>query len=375
MAGFDFNAIKASIVGLFVKEIPIGIDITNDTIVMVEIKKIKDILQLEKLAIGATPPDTFRDGEVVNAEALADAVAELWATNGFKAKKAITAVSGQSAITRPVRFPVMPDEELKEVITFEAERHIPFSLDEVYIDFQKLGEVQEEGQTRLDVLLVAAQKQLVNSYVSMAKLANLEIVVVDIASFAVARALQGAEHGLADDDQAIASILIRSDTTDINVLKNGIPRFSRSVPLGTNSLVDVIANSLYMTPKEAGTLLDEMVLSIPGHEEQIPQRIEDAAEIIKPVLHELYDEIQRSVNFFQAQGTDTVARVVLSGRGAKIRNLDKFLNSRLGIDVEIGDPLSRLKFDEAQFPPDFLRVNAPLLTTGIGLALRGVEGD
>src|SRR5207237_3822476 len=129
------------------------------------------------------------------------------------------------------------------------------------------GEVQEEGQNRLDVLLVAAQKQLINSYVNMAHLANLEIVVVDIASFAVARALQGAEFGLTDDDQAIASILIRSDTTDINVLKNGIPRFSRSVPLGTNSLVDVIANSLYMTPKEAGTLLDEMVLSIPGHEE------------------------------------------------------------------------------------------------------------
>lgn len=364
-----------SLVGLFKKEIPIGIDITNDTIVMVEIKRNKDVLELVRLAVGSTPPDTLRDGEVVNKDALADAVQELWTTNGFKAKKLITAVSGQSAITRPVRFPVMPLEELKEVIQFEAERHIPFSLDEVNIDFQVLGEVQEEGQNRLDVLLVAAQKQLINSYVNMAQTAGLEVVVVDIASFAVARALQGAEYGLADDDQAVASILIRSDTTDINVLKNGIPRFSRSVPLGTNSLVDIMANSLYMTAKEASALLDEMVLSIPGYEEQIPQRIEDAAEIIKPVLHELYDEVQRSVNFFQAQGTDTVARVVLSGRGAKIRNLDKFLNSRLGIDVEVGNPLSRLKFDEAQFPPDFLRVNAPLLTTGIGLALRGVEGD
>src|SRR5947207_2911234 len=110
MAGFDVNAIRAAIVGLFKKEVPFGLDITNDTIVMVEIKKNKDVLELVRLGVGPTPPDTFRDGEVVNAEALADAVQELWTTHGFQAKKAITAVSGQSAITRPVRFPVMPQE-------------------------------------------------------------------------------------------------------------------------------------------------------------------------------------------------------------------------------------------------------------------------
>ncbi|MBU6430566.1 MAG: type IV pilus assembly protein PilM, partial [Cyanobacteria bacterium REEB65] len=167
----------------------IGLDITSDTIVAVELKGNRSAPQLANIAIANTPLNAVQDGEIVDPSAVAEVVADLLSENGIHAKGAICAVAGQSTIVRPVRFPLMPEGELAEVISYEAERYIPFALEDVNISHQVVSEVEEDGALKLEVVLVAAQKNLVNSFVKTIGEAGLTLDVVDVASFAVSRAL------------------------------------------------------------------------------------------------------------------------------------------------------------------------------------------
>lgn len=360
---------------LFGKEPPIGIDISNESIILVEIKKLRGVsgLELVKVGMAPTPPNAVRDGEIVDPNRVAETIQQIKDVHEFKAKRAIVAVSGQAAIIRsPLKFRAVPKKELEEVILFQAERYIPFAVDDVNIDYEIINKFQDEEGEKVEVLLVAAQKQLINTYVDTLSLAGFELVAVDVASFAVARALTG-EHTLGED-KLIVLVLIRSETTDINILKSGVPRFSRSIPIGSSTFIETIASNLNLELEESIQLFDKMVIPIPGSPPITEPLIEQAAKELKSTWRELTSEIQRSLEYFHAQQEgDRVQQLILSGRGSYISNLDQYLSTNLGIDVEIANPINYLYFDENLFPVDFLMENAAIMATAIGLARRGVE--
>ncbi len=353
------------------KSARIGLDITSDTIVVVELKKVRQSLVLTNIAVANTPLNTVQDGEIVDPAAVSEVIAQLLEENAIQGKAAVSAVAGQSTIVRPVRFPMMPESELAEVIQFEAERYIPFAIDDVNISHHVLDEVEEDGAVKQEVILVAAQKTLVNSMFKTVTDAGLSLEVVDVASFAVLRALADTEQVM--DGQSIALIHIQGWTTDINILVSGVPRFSRSIPIGYSYFLDAILNSMGLEEDVARQVLDDIDVD-PQGASSASQQVEQATEIIRPALAELTAEVGRSLDFYLSQGTDPIDRVIISGRGGNLKSLDRFLTSRLGLPVELANPFAKIEVDEDQFDPDLLYPQAPTLATAIGLAIRGVQG-
>lgn len=363
----------------FAKEPPIGIDITNEFIIAVELTEAKGqqgkgvgAIELTRLAMTTTPENAVRDGEVVDPTRVAEKIKSLLTEHDFKSRKVITAVSGQAAIIRPrIKFPAIPIKELKEVVMHDAERYIPFPIQDVYIDFQVTGNVDEEGVSKYDVLLVTAQKQLIDTYIETFAMADMQLVAVDVASFAVMRSL--VED--AEEEQLNVLILIRGETTDLNVIQNGAPLFARSIPMGSSTFIETIASNMGLELEEAINIFDRLVIPVVGDEEFDDPMVEQAAEEIRFLLKDLTNEIQKSIEYFhQSQQEYTrIQHLVLSDRGAKIKNLDQYFSHQLGIDVEISNPIKHLSFDEATFSLDYLTENAPLFATAIGLARRGIE--
>ncbi|HEY9843974.1 MAG: type IV pilus assembly protein PilM [Candidatus Sericytochromatia bacterium] len=359
----------------FAKEPPIGIDITNEFIIAVELSPVKNqpgVIELTRLATTNTPENAVRDGEVVDPARVAEKIKTLIAEHEFKSRKVITAVSGQAAIIRPrIKFPAIPLKELKEVVMHDAERYIPFPIQDVYIDFQVTGTVDEEGVSKYDVLLVTAQKQLIDTYIETFALADMQLVSVDVASFAVMRAL--AED--AEEETLNVLILIRGETTDLTVIQNGAPLFARSIPMGSSTFIETIASNMGLELEEAVSIFDRLIIPVVGDEEFDDPMVEQAAEEIRFLLKDLTNEIQKSIEYFhQSQQEYTrIQHLILSDRGAKIKNLDQYFSHQLGIDVEISNPIKHLTFDESVFSLEYLSENAPLFATAIGLARRGIE--
>ncbi|MFN8670526.1 MAG: type IV pilus assembly protein PilM [Candidatus Sericytochromatia bacterium] len=352
----------------------IGVDITNESIIISQLKKGKTGIELELLVTSPTPQNSIRDGEIIDTGSVAQAIQELLEKNQITAKKAMTTVSGQAVIIRTVQFPAMNPKELKEVVLHEAERYIPFPIEEVNIDFQTLEEVEDEGINKIEVLLVAAQKQFVNSYVESFMIAGLTLVGIDVASFAVARALTSDINGVIGSEAPTVLILIRGETTDVNVFNNGIPKFSRSIPIGTTSFIETIASNLNVSLEEAISLFDKVIVPIAGQNVSDEPMVEMASNEIRTNLRELTTEIQRSLEYYQSQSSEQIQKLIISGRGAKMKNLDKHLSMNLGLDVEVGNPINDIQFDQQKYPAEYLLENAPVFVTSIGLAKRGLEG-
>ncbi|RYY00409.1 type IV pilus assembly protein PilM [bacterium] len=369
----NMNDVIGKITGKKKSEPVIGIDITNEAVIISQLRKTKNGIELEKLVSASTPQNAIRDGEIIDTGSVAQVIQELMEKNQIVATKALTTVSGQAVIIRTIQFPSMSPKELKEVVLHEAERYIPFAMEDVNVDFQILEEIEDEGINKVEVLLVAAQKQFINSYVETFVIAGLKLIGIDVASFAVARALSSVENGSLGSGEPIVLVLIRGETTDINVFQNGMPKFSRSIPIGSTTFIETIATNLSVSLEEAIQIFDKVVVPLAGQNVSDDQMVELASNEIRTTLRELTTEIQRSLDYYQSQGSERVQQLILCGRGAKIKNLDKHLSMNLGLDVEISNPISNIQFDEQKYSAEYLMDNAPVFVTSIGLAKRGVE--
>src|SRR5262245_31097402 len=198
-----------------------------------------------------TPPDIVREGLLADPEAVGDAVRELLDLVGIPNKKPLPLVNigipGQAVVIRLMPVPTgMPPDELSDVVKQEAINNLPFPLEEANIDYCLLPATERtdpDGVRRVDVLLAAIQRIVVDSYWRMAEAAGIKLGHLDISSLAVIRALAFA--GLLKDDGELAmAVNIRNDATDITLTKKGMPLFSRSVLLGVETLGEAISRSI-----------------------------------------------------------------------------------------------------------------------------------
>ncbi|MEB3195799.1 MAG: type IV pilus assembly protein PilM [Candidatus Sericytochromatia bacterium] len=345
----------------------VGLDIGPDAVILACLNKSKAGYSVEALGSALMPPNALQDGEIVDPASVGEVIRGLMDDHGVQAERAVVAISGQSVIIRLISTDVMSPEELDSFIAVEAERYIPFAMEDVNISSQIVGtSMDDDGHEHMEVLLVAAQKNLVQSFINAAEEAGLQLSCVDVASFAVMRALERMEF--LPDNQTVAALLIQGPSTDINVLTAGVPKFNRSVLIGYSYLVDNLINSLGIDEASAKELLDQLDVDPQGYED-ISAEVEQATEIIRPALSELTGEISRSLDFFMSQGGATIDRIIICGKGASIRGLDRFLTTRLGIEVVVGNPFTGLAIEDVEVEES----QAPAFITAMGLALRGLE--
>src|SRR5512136_2840962 len=201
----------------------VGLDIGSSSIKLVELNRGKGGFKLQNLGLSALPPEAIVDGALMDSVTIIDAIRDLVSTTKTKRKDVVTSVSGHSVIVKKITLPLMTEAELEESIQWEAERHIPFDINDVNIDFQIVG-YGSENPDLMDVILVAAKKDMINDYVSVIMESGLNPVLVDIDAFA-------AENMLAinydiDKDDTVAIANIGASVTTINILRNNISAFT-----------------------------------------------------------------------------------------------------------------------------------------------------
>ena len=345
----------------------IGLDIGSSSVKAVEISKKgkgKDF-ELTHLGVAPLPPEAIVQGAFLNSSAIVDAIREAVEKAKIKTKHVAAAVSGHSVIVKRVNLPAMTREELDEQIRWEAEQYIPFDVNEVNLDFQILDDQGGEGQ--MDVLLVAAKKDLIDDYVQVIGEAGLTPAVVDVAAFAVENSYEANYDAQAD--QVVALVNIGAQVVNINVIANGIPTFTRDITTAGNQYTEEIQKALSISFEEAERI------KLGGRraedsQEVVPHEVEQA---MRAVTETVIGEIGRSLDFYGATSAESrIEKVFLAGGSAKVAGFKAAFQERTGHDVEILNPLNRM-VPSSKFEPEFLDEMAPALGVGVGLALRRVD--
>jgi type IV pilus assembly protein PilM len=333
-----------------------GLDIGSSAIKAVELGQSRDRHALRSLAMVPLRRDVIGDGTIKDPATVTDAIKECVARAGIKITAAAISISGREAITKRVPVPRASARELADAIALEAEHHIPFAVDDVFLDYQVVG---QSGNT-MDVMLVAVKKVKVLEYVAVVEEAGLQAVVVDLDAFALQNQHELNHPG--DGGEAVALIDIGASVMKTNVIRGGLSLFARDVLFGGNQYTDAIAQRLNLAPDKAEAVKVGQPVGV---------NWDDVVPALETVSRDLSLEIQRTFDYFATTTeSDRIGKIVLSGGGARLAGLDEFLSSSWGIPVEMARPFAAIDVDAARFPAEDMARVEPLLAVAVGLALR-----
>jgi len=306
------------------------------------------------------PPGAIVDGEVQDPSAVSDAIVRLWQNGKFQSKSVVVGIAGLRAITREVDLPWVPDEDLDSAVRFQSEEVIPFPPDKTILSTQVLADsTAADGSKTRRVLVAAAHRDLVDGVVGAAEKAGLVVEGVDLVSSALVRAL-GDPSVAAERPEAIVSI--GAGLTVVVVHQHGRPQFVRTIGTGGNTATAAVASSLDLP------LVDAELLKRRLGEESSQVRAAESA--VQPAIAELVGEIRNSVQYFATlPGRVPIARVLLTGGGARLRGLVKELRAQVRIPVEHVSPLARLDLSRIDLDQEQAASIDPVLAAPIGLAL------
>jgi type IV pilus assembly protein PilM len=303
--------------------------------------------------------------EIPSEDTARDVIREVISTYGIKARRTVTAVSGRSVIVRYVSMLPMSDEDLQNAIKFEADKYIPFEVDEVVLDCQRLEEENkvsaESGEPEMKVLLVAVKRSLIDDHVGLLQQASLVPTIIDIDAFALGNAFEFRDllsPRMEEKEKVVALIDIGANKTNINIKRGRTSYFTREIYLAGNDFTDAIAKRLGLESREAETLKKD-----PG------DRIGELMESVAPTIEDLGNEIHLSFDYYENQFDSEVEEVYLSGGGAKFPQMEETFSRIFDRKTQLWDPTENFEVSN-RVDVDALKQNAPQLAIAVGLASR-----
>lgn len=341
----------------------IGLDIGSHSIKLVDLVESKGGYRLKQYAWAPLPPDVIVDGTVMDSGSIIEVVRDMISKKKIRKDKVALSISGFSVIIKQVTVSYMSEEELEESIQWEAAQYIPFDMEEVNIDFQILGENRDNADL-MDVLLVAAKKEIIKDYQTLMTESGLETHIIDVDSFAVETMYENL-FGI-QDDEVVALINIGANTINFNITKGPSSLLTRDVSMGGKQVTEEIQKQYNLQYEEA-----EMLKTTPEQwsaYDNFDRLIQNACDMFAT-------EIQRSLDFFYANFPDEqIRRVGLCGGAAKTTDLLDHIEKRVGIQTVLINPFERISFSSREFDEEDLNTVGPIFAVGVGLAMRKV-GD
>jgi type IV pilus assembly protein PilM len=335
----------------------VGLDIGSSSVKVVEFDHSGEAPRLVKFGRCGLLPEAIVDGEIMDRDVVVDTIAELMEVNDIHSRDVVTAVSGRAVIVKKIQMDKMTDDEAREAIRWEAEQHIPFDIDDVSLDFQVLN--RDATPERMDVLLCAAKREMLEARAELIRSAGLVPVVIDIDSFAVQNAY---EHAYEHAEGSVTLLLnVGCFVTNVNIVKDGVPYFTRDLSFAGNAILEAVQKDLGVDYEEANRILES-----PGEE-----RKDDLVSIVGFVGEELAVGIDKSLSYLRASGeADHVDRIVLSGGSAFAPGLRESIEKRQGSPVEIANPFRNVTWDDGVFGDHDPNHVGPQYMVAAGLALR-----
>jgi len=346
----------------------IGLDIGTSGVRAAELSFGKGRVTLQKFGQVALPAGAVRDGEVVDPDAVAAALRQLWSHTKFSSKKVVLGVANQKVIVRQVDLPWMPADELKKSLGFQVQDFIPIPVDRAVLDFHPLEELTADNGARLlRGLLVAASRDMVMSALTAVQKAGLKPSMVDLSSFAVLRSL-GKTDDLGMGGEAEALVDVGAKVTNIVVHDGGTPRFVRILLMGGQDVTDAVAERMGLHQEEAEALKQQIGLMGPGGSQALD--VQTAARVVEHTVSAFVDEVRGSLDYYVASsGSTPIARLVLTGGGARLNGLADRLRAVTRLDVQAGNPMMSLSVGKTGLSPEQIEFVEPLAAVPVGLAL------
>jgi len=343
----------------------LGIDIGATSVKIVELKSAGGKPVLVNYAYSeSSPANLAQANQQINTAAIADIIIKLCAKAEITTDRAVAAMPSFSVFTSVLHIanPGKKPEELQAAVLWEAKKVVPLALEEMMLDWQKVEDTtvpssmppastKKQNTTKappksntssapaggINVLLTGAPKNLVKKYIDIFKAANLHLVSLETEMFSLIRSLIGSNPAV------IALVDLGAVNTDIAIVENGLPLFTRSLDVGGIMVTRAIASALQVDFKRAEQF--KFDLGMVGTTDQAPDK-GDMPPVIKNTLAPIINEIRYSLNLFQQENNKKIDKVVLAGGGAGLIGLSPYLSAVLGINVVIGDPWARISYPE-----------------------------
>jgi len=323
----------------------VGIDIGNYSIKLVELEDKKTHLELTRCGINP----------IING-GVKPALKDLLLLTKLSLKRVNASLSGSSVIVRYIEMPSMKKEELKSAVKFEAERYIPFNINESVIDCMALGKSAKSATGGETVLLAAAGKRDVNNLLGILKDGGLEVNVIDIDNFAVLNSFQ--RLGKNNKEDTYAFLNMGAKFCNMNIVRNGCVCFTRDVLCGGMDITDRIKDTMGLSLEEAERL-----------KRNPEKKREEVFNAVTSVLERLTSQIRMSFDYFESQFGKNVEKIYISGGTSYLFDIAGFLKDNLGVDIIMWNPFENIKISEGVTEEAIGRFPA-VFAVAVGLALR-----
>jgi len=350
----------------------IGIEINPQRINIAQIAKNGQQYKLLKNVSADIPDGIYEDGQIIDSLSLSELIKDTLKVNKIAAKNVSTAVPMREAIIRVIPVPAELDkDELKDmVMVHEAGMYLPYPREEVDLDYAKLGYfMDEDGIEKVNVLLVATRKEVTDLYSEIFQQADLQMEVLEINSFALIRTIREQLRQFGSKE-AVVLVDIEFDSTEIAIVVEGVPQFSRTVPIGTYQMRMAFSQAMGLPNTGATELLHDIDIidGLENTEDIDSSQIESGRSALMKILGELTEELSRSINFYINQSEDLeIAQLLLAGPGAGINQVDNFFTQKMNLPTMKVDPITSLGLDIGQ---DIAPEYRPGLGIVLGLGVR-----
>lgn len=342
----------------------LGIDISSSAIKILELSGSAGSLCVEGYGRELLPANALDGNVIKDIDAVADCIKKLIHNSGLSCKQVAVAVPDSAVISKVVQInDGLSVQEMEELVVIEADKYIPYPIDEINLDFEIQGH-SAKNSAMLDILIVASRAENVSSRVEAITRAGLETKVVDVESYAVERAAQLFSKDLPSggQDKIVAIIDIGAHYTHLFVLDGMKLTFSREEKFGGMQLIDSIAEHYQMTHEEALAA---------KYENNLPEDYEVA--VLEPFKEIIQLQIKRTLQFFYSTSQHNyVDHILLAGGLARQAGLATQIQEQLNVPVTVANPLTHMSFGK-KVNMDILNQDAPSLMVACGLALRNVE--
>ena len=345
------------------KSTVLGLDISSSSVKILELSRSGDTYRVESYGVASLPPNAVVEKNINDLDGVVESLRQVMSIAKVKEKDAAVAVAGSAVITKMINMDADLDEEAMEAqIMADADQYIPYPLDEVAIDFEVQGTLEDDPDS-VEVLLAACRKENIDLRVDALEIAGLNAKIVDVEAYVMERSydriapLLGFQHG-----ETVAIVDIGATMTTLSVLANGKTIYTREQLFGGKQLTEEIQKRYGMTEKEAG---------LAKKEGGLPDDYLD--EVLQPFQDAVLQQVSRSLQFFFSSSQfDSVDHILLSGGVAAMSGIADLVESSLSTPTTVVNPFSGMDVS-SKVDTSMLTNDTPSLMIACGLALRSFD--
>jgi type IV pilus assembly protein PilM len=312
-------------------------------------------------------PGAVENGEVREPDQVTEALRELWDKGRFKGRQVWLGVGNQRVVVREIAVPYLPEKELRQSLGFQVQEFIPMPVEEAVLDYDPIGEFEQEDRKMLRMLLVAAQRTMVDFLVQAVQAAKLEPVGLDLIPFALVRAVGTPDVNMDLEEPGEEAIIdIGSHVTNIVVHARGATRFVRILPSGGRDVTVAVARAASIEDDVAERLKRGIEVEDAG-----APKPADVRQVALQRAGAFVDEVRSSLEFYTAQVRDArIARVLITGGGSRLEGLLDLMRERIPVAVDVGHAFDRSP-SQLMLSEEATSEAEPVLATAVGLAIPG----